>query len=571
MFIPTTIEEVRQRGWDRLDVILVTGDTYIDCPSMGVSIIGHLLMDEGLRVGIIAQPDTEGPDDIARLGEPLLYWGVSSGAVDSMVSNYNADRSRRKQDDLTPGGENNSRPDRACIAYTGLIRRYFRNTVPVVLGGVEASLRRVAHYDYWQNSIRRSILFDAKADIIVYGMGELASVSLAAALAEGRDHTFIPGTCFISATQPEDALVIPSFEEVSADSSAFERMFDIFYRNSGSHRGRRLAQRHGDRWLVHNPPARNLDAGELDRVYGLPYERDTHPYYGRRGEVRALDTIRFSITTHRGCFGGCNFCSIAIHQGQAVISRTEESIVREAVNMTRHRSFRGTISDVGGPTGNMYGMGCAAMEKGGGCAEKGCLVPSPCPSLKPDHRRQISLLRRLRQLPGVKHVFVASGIRYDLVLADRQNGEAYLEELLRYHVSGLMRIAPEHTVPGVLEIMGKPFGGALEKFHDLFERVVRKTGRDMSLSYYLMAAHPGCTQQDMEALERDTSARWGRFPGKVQIFTPTPSTWSTLMYYTGRDPFSGKDLFVERDMGRKTKQRNVIDTFRKKPGVRKKR
>lgn len=560
MFIPTTAEEVRSLGWDGLDVILVSGDTYIDSPSMGMSIIGHVLIDAGYRVGIIAQPRIDS-DDIARLGEPRLFWGISSGSVDSMVSNYNADRSRRKQDDLTPGGLSGARPDRACIAYTGLVRRFFKNTVPIVLGGLEASLRRVAHYDYWQNKIRRSLLFDAKADMILYGMGDISILSLADALSEKSGFTDLPGLCCVAREAPDDALELPSFEEVSSDLDAFQRMFMLFAANSQNSRGRRLSQKHGDRYLVHNPPARMLTEEELDAVYELPYERAVHPYYSRMGEVRALDTIRYSITTHRGCFGGCSFCSISIHQGGGIVSRSEDSILREAEAFTKDKNFKGVISDVGGATANMYGMKCRSMGDFAPCGKRRCLVPSVCRSLHVDHSRLLNLLKRLRSIPGIKHVFVASGIRYDLILQDETHGEAYLEELLHYHISGLMRLAPEHSSERVLELMGKPGFSKLAEFKKMFRKTAEKFHLKSDLSYYLMAAHPGCTVKDMQMLEKDMSEGGRPVPASVQIFTPTPSTYSTLIYHTGLDPATGASVFVEKDMGKKKKQKNLIRTY----------
>jgi len=551
MFIPSSMDEFNALGWGRADVILVTGDTYIDSPSCGISVIGHTLIDAGFKVGVISQP-ADGADDITRLGEPALFWGVSSGAVDSMVSNYNADRSRRRHDDLTAGGVNNARPDRACIAYTGLIRRYFKNTVPIVLGGIEASLRRLAHYDYWQNAIRRSLLFDSKADIIVYGMGELAALSLAQKLSDAEDYRFIPGICFISNEYPPDALELPSFEDAASDPDVFSRMFLLFYANAGN---KRLTQKHGTRFLVHNPPGRSLTPAELDHIYELPYEREVHPMCGKKGEVRALDTIRFSITTHRGCFAACNFCSIALHQGRSVISRSEESIFREAVSVTQHPMFKGVISDVGGAAANMYGMGCS---KENGCADMECLAQEPCRALHVDHGRLIKLLDKLKRIPGVKHLFVASGVRHDLVLADKKNGEAYLKKLVGAHISGYMRVAPEHSERGVLELMGKPYFNRLISFKALFEKVAG--GKRTGISYYLMAAHPGCSLEDMDSLSKALEIKEKPLPGSVQIFTPTPSTMSSLMYYTGKD-INGNAIFVERDMGKKLKQKKRIRVF----------
>lgn len=558
MFLPTTQKEIDALGWDAPDIIIVTGDTYIDSSYIGASVIGRVLADSGFRVGIIAQPDVSGPDDIMRLGEPKLCWGVTSGSVDSMVANYTALKKKRMQDDLTAGGVNSRRPDRALIVYSNLIRRYSTGKTPIVLGGIEASLRRLAHYDYWDNRIRRSILFDARADLLVYGMGERSMLAIANRLSTGETTDTIPGTCRISRDIPDGFLNLPSFEDVCRDDRAFEHMFKLFALNSDHAGARGLVQRCGGRCLIHNPPAAPLTPEELDRVYSLPYERAVHPFYVKQGTVRAMDTIKFSITSHRGCYGGCNFCAIALHQGRTVVSRTPGSIVAEAKRLTSLDGFNGFIHDVGGPTANMYGFECAQKLKHGPCPNKRCLYPSVCSRLQPDHTAQMLLLRKIKKLPGVKKVFVASGIRCDLVLADTQAGQAYLAEIVGHHVSGQMKIAPEHCLDSVLAAMGKPGAKHLARFRSLFNDLNIRAGKKQFLTYYFIAAHPGCTLEDMLKL-RDFSAReLKHFPEQVQIFTPTPSTFSTLMYYTGRDPFSGKPLFVERDMRRKQQQKDAL-------------
>jgi len=452
VYIPTTLEEVKKRGWTGLDVIIVTGDAYIDSSFIGASVIGHVLMDRGYRVGIIAQPDISSEVDITRLGEPELFWGVTSGSVDSMISNYNADRSKRLHDDLTPGGRNNRRPDRALIGYTGLIRRFFKETRPIVLGGIEASLRRIAHYDYWDNRVRRSILFDSKADLLVYGMGERAIIELADIMKAGGDVHEVRGICYISKGEVDEYLKLPSFEEASIDKVLFEEMFNAFYMNSDALSGGGLTQGHGDRFLIHNRPALPLSTGELDHVYNLPYERELHPYYRSGGEVRALDTIRFSITTHRGCYGECNFCSIAVHQGRAVVSRSEESIMLEAEGFPFHPHFRGIINDVGGPTANMYGIDCKRMNESGCCMDRRCLFPAICKGLKLDHGRQINLLNKMRMINGVKRIFVASGIRYDMIVTDSRSGGKYLDNLVNHHISGQIRICLLYTSPSPRDV-----------------------------------------------------------------------------------------------------------------------
>lgn len=563
MFIPTTIEEANSLGWDRFDIILISGDTYIDSPYLGTAVIGHVLIDAGYHVGIIAQPDISNGADISRLGEPRLFWGVTSGAVDSLVSNYTATGKRRMQDDLTPGGKNTRRPDRAVIVYVNLIRQHFKDTVPIVIGGIEASLRRIAHYDFRDDGIRRSILFDAKADILVYGMAEKTVTELAGSLKAGRNFRAIRGLCYISSEPIGDYELLPSFEEAAGEKRKFMTMSHVFFGNNDPVSARGMVQKHGDRYLIHNPPSMPLTSEELDHVYELPYERDTHPFYRKMGEVRALDTIRFSMTTHRGCFGGCNFCSIAVHQGSAVISRSEESITREAKSFTRHRGFHGIIADIGGPTANMYGMLCKQMLRRGICTDKRCLGGHVCRSMSVSHKSQVSLLRRIRNITGVRRVFIASGIRHDLVMADGGAGEEYLSDVVRYHVSGQLKIAPEHCVERLLELMGKPSVESLLSFRDLFVRLNKQHRKKQFLTYYLIAAHPGCSLNQMKALRSFVHSELHLDPEQVQIFTPLPSTWSTVMYYTGIDPFSGNLLFVEKNSAGKEKQKKALGSARK--------
>ncbi len=563
MFIPTTIEEANSLGWNQLDIILISGDTYIDSPYLGTAVIGHVLMDAGYRVGIIAQPDTGSGVDINRLGEPRLFWGVSAGSVDSMVANYTATGKRRSQDDLTPGGKNTRRPDRAVIVYVNLIRQHFKDTAPIVIGGIEASLRRIAHYDFRDNRIRRSLLFDAKADILAYGMAERTVVELAGCLKSGKDFHRVRGICYISGYTISEYINLPSYDDVAQDKHEFIKMSRLFFGNCDPLSARGMVQNHGDRYLIHNPPALPLSSDALDRVYELPYERETHPYYKKMGAVRALDTIRFSITTHRGCFGECNFCSIAVHQGCAVISRSEESILREARSFTKHAGFRGIIADIGGPTANMYGMLCRNMARRGVCADKRCLGEHVCRGMSVSHKSLISLLRKIRKIPGIRRAFVASGVRHDLIMADTGAGEEYLSEIVRYHVSGQLKIAPEHCVDSVLDLMGKPPVEGLLAFRDCFMRLNRQFRKKQFLTYYLIAAHPGCTLNHMKALRAFVHDELHLDPEQVQIFTPLPSTWSTVMYYTGRDPFDGNDIFVERDTAGKEKQKKALGRPRK--------
>lgn len=557
-FLPVTRDEMLARGWDDLDVILVSGDSYIDSPYIGVSVIGRVLEKAGYRVGVIAQPDTHSPDDICRLGEPRLFWGVTGGSVDSMVANYTASRKKRHDDDYTPGGRNNRRPDRAAIVYTNLIRRYFKDTVPIVLGGIEASLRRVAHYDYWSDSIRRSILFDAKADYLLYGMADDSVIALADALQAGQGAQGMRGLCYIGHEVPQGYLELPSFEEASTDKHAFIRMFNAFYQNNDAINARGLAQRHSDRFLVHNPPAENLTNRRLDEVYGLPYTYDQHPYHEQQGDVRALDTIRFSINSHRGCYGECNFCAISVHEGRTVRWRSAESILNEAERLTRLPEFKGYILDVGGLTANMYGFECGIKLRDGACQDKRCIYPQVCPAMRVNHARQTELLRKLRRIPGIKKIFVGSGLRYDLILADKPHGKKYLKEIAEHHVSGQLKVAPEHSQPKVLETMGKPGTDALLEFKQEFDQFSLEAGKKQFLTYYLIAAHPGCTDQDMRELKKFASDKLHIAPEQVQIFTPLPSTYSALMYHTGLDPFTLEPLFVEKEIGRKEKQKRIL-------------
>ncbi len=560
-FIPTTPAEMRQRGWKNLDVIIISGDSYIDSPLIGSAVIARVLEKDGYKVGIIAQPDIHSPADITRLGEPSLFWGVTGGSVDSMVANYNASRRKRHKDDYTPGGENDRRPDRAVIAYCNLIRRYFKDSAPILLGGIEASLRRVPHYDYWSNSIRRSILFDARADYLLYGMADQSVLDFAESMDKGADPSSLRGLCFISKEppgDPENYEQLPPYESVTADPYTFARMFQTFYQNNDPLTAKGLYQLHGDRYLVQNPPAPYATQAELDAVYELPYQRTQHPYYEQQGSVKALETIRFSINSHHGCYGECNFCAIAVHEGRTVRWRSQDSIMDEAEALAELPDFKGYIFDVGGPTANMYGYECGLKLEKGACVDKRCIYPVVCPGLKPDHNQHRELLRKLRHIPGVKKVFVGSGLRYDLILADQKHGEEYLKELTEHHVSGQLKVAPEHSQDSVLEKMGKPGHNSLLEFKERFDQLSHKAGLRQYLTYYLIAAHPGCSEADMRKLKDFASRELHISPEQVQIFTPLPSTYSALMYYTEMDPFTGEKLFVEKDMGKKERQKRIL-------------
>ncbi len=575
MFLPTTKDELNTLGWEALDIVLISGDTYIDSPYNGMAIIGKLLLQKGYKVGIIAQPDINNEKDITRLGEPKLFWGVSAGLVDSMVANYTALKKYRNNDDFTPGGKNGKRPDRASIVYTNLIRRYFKDTAPIVLGGIEASLRRVAHYDFWSNKVRGSILFDAKADYIIYGMGERPVVELAKALEKQQSVQSVRGVCYISKEKRDDYIELPSLKDCQDknDKSKFIKMFHSFYNNNDPLSSRGLYQEHNGRYLIQNPPAFYLDESEIDNVYDLDYEREVHPFYAKDGNVKAMDTIRFSITTHHGCYGECNFCAISVHQGRTIRSRSESSILKEVKSFTASPKFKGIISDVGGATANMYGYECDKKLKEGVCEDKRCTGfkmfnasnRNPkhndfkiCPVLKPNHQRNIKLLQDIQKVNGVKKVFVNSGIRYDLINEDKIYGEEYLKQITQNHVSGQMKIAPEHSETKVLKFMGKPSKDVLLDFKRKFENLSQKSGKKQFLTYYMIAAHPGCSEQDMKDLKDFANRDLRLNPEQIQIFTPTPSTYSTLMYYTELDPWSLKPIYVEKDPMKKQRQKDIV-------------
>lgn len=568
-FLPATRREMKARGWENLDIILVTGDAYLDAPSMGIALIGRVLESAGFRVGVLSQPDIESAEDFLRLGEPELFWGVSAGSVDSMVANYTALKKKRKNDDFTPGGMNTKRPDRACIVYANRIRRFGLTKKPILLGGIEASLRRIAHYDFWDNKIRRSVLFDAKADYLLYGMAEESVLAFARMIKEGSDPANLFGLCRISREVPDGYIRLPSFEEAAENPDAFLAMFREFYANTDPMTAKGLVQAHGDRFLIQNPPYPYSEKESLDVVHELPFTREVHPEDAKQGQVIAMETIRHSITSHYGCYGECNFCAIAVHQGRRVRSRSMDSIVREAEALAARPDFKGIISDVGGPTANMYGYTCKRMREKGPCATRRCLFPETCPNLHPDHGPQRKLLRALREIPGIRKVFVGSGIRHDLILSDKKEGSAYFSELVNHHISGQMKLAPEHCVPKVLSLMGKPSVESLESFRSLFLKLSAEAGKRQFLTYYFIAAHPGCGEEEMKELLSYAERVLKLHPEQVQIFTPTPSTWSSAMYWTEKDPFTGKPLFVEKDFSGKKKQKEIIVAGRKSSARRK--
>jgi len=550
---------MQARGWDQCDVILVTGDAYVDHPSFGSAVIGRVLEGQGFKVGIIAQPDWRSPADVMRLGRPRLFFGVTSGNIDSMLHHYTANKKLRHDDPYSPGGRHGLRPNRAVIVYSNLIRQSCKD-VPIVLGGIEASLRRLAHYDYWDDAVRRSILFDAKADLLVYGMGERAVGRIAQLLntEDGRQNIElmnVPGTAVIcrSSELPKfgtsEYAELPSFEDVSASKEAFNQAFAIASSEANPHFGKRLLQKHGDRYLLVNPPAMPLDTEELDAVYSLPYQRQAHPSY--KEPVPALETVKYSITSHRGCYGGCSFCTLYFHQGPVIQSRSPESIVNEIKLLAGDQNFKGVISDIGGPTANMYGTGCKADGREKFCRKPSCLAPQICENLKPGQHPSVKLWHEALKVPGMRKVFVASGVRYDLALHDRK----YLKELIQEHTGGHLKVAPEHCSATVLKQMNKPGIGTFVEFLEIFRRLSR---REQYLVPYLISSHPGCRYDDMLELKRFLKKN-GLAVEQVQDFIPLPMTASAAMYHTGKNPYTGEELFVERTAAGKLKQRYALD------------
>jgi uncharacterized radical SAM protein YgiQ len=562
-FLPTTKEELIEKDIEQLDIIIVSGDVYIDSYYDGAAVIGRVLQDAGYNVGIISQPDISSARDISRLGEPKLFWGITAGLVDSMVANYTSLKKKKRYDDLTPAGQLHRRPDRASIIYTNLIKKYFKSRKPIILGGVEASLRRIAHYDYWSDKVRRSILFDSKADAIAYGMAEKTILEIAARIKNKQELSNIRGLCYIANKKIDDYIELPSYEKVKDDKLAFIKMFHHFYQNNDPLNAKGLCQKHGDRWLIQNPPQFAPTSKELDDYHSLPYRRDVHPYYKQFGKVKALETIRFSVNTHRGCYGECNFCAITMHQGRTIYSRTEKSILAEIEDMKKHDKFKGIISDLGGPTANMFGNECKKQLTSGSCKDKRCSYPDICPAMNIDHSKQVKLLRKTRDIEGIRKVFVGSGVRYDLVIADSKAGREYFVELVRHHISGQMKIAPEHTEENVLGYMGKPSKKYLKKFKDDFYKYSKRAGKKQFLTYYFIAAHPGCNMNDMNLLNEFIKNELKFNPEQVQVFNPTPSTYSTVMYYTELDPWTLKKIFVEKKLKKKGEQKSIIVRKRK--------
>lgn len=559
-FLPITREEMKERGWDQVDFVYVSGDAYVDHPSFGHAIITRLLESRGYRVGIIAQPDWRKPESVQVFGEPRLGFLVSAGNMDSMVNHYSVSKKRRKTDAYTPGGEMGKRPDYACVVYGNLIRQTYKKT-PIILGGIEASLRRMAHYDYWSDKLKRSVLLDSGADVISYGMGEHSIVELAEALDAGipvEDITYIAGTVVKTKSLDSiyDAEILPSFEDLKADKMNYARSFYTQYLNTDAFNGKRLVEPYSDHlYVVQNPPAAPLTQMEMDDVYSLPYQRTYHPSYEAKGGVPAIKEIKFSLISNRGCFGGCSFCALTFHQGRIVQVRSHESLIEEAKEITKDKDFKGYIHDVGGPTANFRHPSCKKQMEHGVCKTRQCLFPFPCKNLDADHRDYVSLLRKLRDIPKVKKVFIRSGIRFDYLLADKK--QEFLRELCEYHVSGQLKVAPEHVAGPVLSLMGKPEHKVYEEFTRQFYKMNERIGKEQYLVPYLMSSHPGSTLK--EAVELAEYCRdLGYMPEQVQDFYPTPSTLSTCMYYTGVDPRTMQKVYVPKSPHEKAMQRALI-------------
>ncbi|MEQ8201536.1 MAG: YgiQ family radical SAM protein [Syntrophomonadaceae bacterium] len=556
-FLPVSREDMEERGWAQLDIIIVSGDAYVDHPAWAAALLGRFMESQGYRVGIIAQPNWRDLNDITSLGEPRLFFAISGGNLDSMVSHYTADKKRRREDLYSPGGRTGLRPDRPTIVYSNLVRQAYRG-VPIVIGGVEASLRRLAHYDYWTDQVRRSILMDSRADLLVYGMGEYQLLEIARRLGSGQEITGLHdlrGTCFLADRLPDSALVIPSFEEVASDKIAFVAATRSILEQVNPYSAVTLAQQHAGRWVVQNPPPLPLTTARMDEIYDLPYLRRSHPGYDRRGGVPGLAPVQFSIVTHRGCFGGCSFCSLGMHQGKFIQNRSPVSIVHEAERLATHADFKGTIPDVGAPSANMYGLKGQDEEICRRCRRASCLYPGVCKNLITDHTPSVKLWRRLRKIPGIKHIFVASGLRHDLLLRDRS---PYLHDLCRHHVSGQLKIAPEHVSGRVTHLMNKPGPSEYKKFMEKFKQVNHKVGKEQYLVPYFISAHPGSTLQDTVQLAEFVRDQLQYYPEQVQNFTPTPMTASTCMYYTGIDPASGESVYVPRQPEERRMQRALL-------------
>ena len=559
-FLPICREDMLERGWEQVDFVYVTGDAYVDHPSFGHAIITRILESHGFRVGLISQPDWKDKNSINEYGEPRLGFLVSGGNMDSMVNHYSVSKKRRANDAFTPGGIMGKRPDYATTVYCNLIRQTYKKT-PIIIGGIEASLRRMAHYDYWSNKLKRSILLDSGADLISYGMGERSIVEVAEALDSGlaiEDITYIDGTvCKVkSLDNVYDALILESWDELKENKLNYARSFYKQYCNTDPFSGKRLVEPYSEHlYVVQNPPAKPLSQSEMDRVYGLPYMRTYHPSYEELGGVPAIEEVKYSLISNRGCFGGCNFCALTFHQGRIIQTRSHESLIAEAKKFIWDKDFKGYIHDVGGPTANFRAPACEKQLTKGACVNKQCLFPTPCKNLKVDHKDYLKLLRKLRELPNVKKVFIRSGIRFDYLIADKD--DSFFKELCEHHVSGQLKVAPEHVADPVLQMMGKPENSVYQAFTKKYKQINERLGKKQFLVPYLMSSHPGSTMKEAVALAeylRDL----GYMPEQVQDFYPTPSTISTCMYYTGVDPRTMKPVYVPKNPHEKAMQRALI-------------
>lgn len=561
-FLPISKNDMISRGWDQVDFVIVTGDAYVDHPSFGTAIISRVLEDAGYRVGIVAQPNWNTERDISVFGRPRLGFMVNAGNLDSMVAHYTAAKKRRSDDAYTPGNIAGKRPDRAVTVYSRLIKKYFPDSF-VIIGGIEASLRRFAHYDYWNDSVMPSVLIDSSADVLSYGMGEKQTVQLANALALGDFEAIkqIRGICYI-ADQPiisDDTIILPSFENVRDSKKNYAIACRIEYDEHDAVIGKRLIQKHGKKYLVQNPPMQPLTTEELDRVYELPYERYYHPSYEAYGGVPAIKEVEFSITHNRGCFGACNFCTIAYHQGRAITVRSEDSVIKEAILLTQNPRFKGYIHDVGGPSANFRLPSCEKQIKSGMCKGKKCLAPTPCKNLQVSHEEYLNILRKLRKLPNIKKVFIRSGIRFDYLIEDES--DEFFEELVKYHVSGQLKVAPEHCSAAVLDKMGKPHISAYKRFSKKFYEITKSADKEQYLVPYLMSSHPGSTLND--AIELALFLKKEKIhPEQVQDFYPTPGSVSTCMYYTGIDPYTMQEVFTPKTAEEKSMQRALLQWFK---------
>ena len=559
-FLPICKEDMSERGWDRLDFLFVSGDAYVDHPSFGPAILCRLLEKYGYRVGIISQPDWRSTLDFKKLGKPRLGVLVSAGNLDSMLNKFTAAKKFRSTDNYSPGGKAGCRPDRATIVYCNRIREVWKD-IPIIIGGIEASLRRFAHYDYWSNSVRRSILIDSRADILVYGMGEKQLKEIASQLQQGikiSDIRDVQGTCYKTNSIDHlwNFIETPSYDNVSIDKQAFSQAFKIQYQEQDAIRGKTIAQNHGEYSIVQNAPALPLTTEEMDEIYDLPYQRTYHPMYEKFGGVPAIQEVKFSLVSHRGCFGGCSFCAIVSHQGRIIQSRSQESIINEAKKIIAMPDFKGYIHDIGGPTANFRIQSCQKQSERGTCKAKQCLAPTPCKELITNHTDYLTLLRTLRTLPGVKKVFIRSGLRYDYLMAD-PNNEEFLQELCEHHISGQLKVAPEHISPKVTNLMGKSGKNVYLKFMKAYKRVNELIGKEQYLVPYFMSSHPGSgLKEAIELAEfiRDLNYR----PEQVQDFIPTPGSLSTCIYYTGVNPFTNEKVYVAKDIHEKKMQRGLM-------------